>query len=285
MNIRLLAYVLPFLLGCGSEAIPSTAIHPENRSAAVFESAEEDESKHSPSGPASDSVHQRKIIFNCEFSLRTESMDEIVPQIEGLTKENRGFLSSVQMSGQSGSYRAGCWVIRIPVENYRTFVNAVGQFGEVESRYETSQEVTTEFVDVQARIRNKQAEEKRLVTMLGDRTGKLEDVLLVEKEITRVRGEVEGLQGRMRVLKDLSSLSTVTLRVHELQKFVSAESPGFGTRIVRRWNSTLDSLARFGQELILLLVGAGPWLAIIGVGFMVSRGILKRYRSSVGKPA
>ena len=86
---------------------------------------------------------------------------------------------------------------------------------ELQNRNEDSQEVTAEFYDVQVRIRNKQREEERLLEHLADSTGDLEDILTVEKEIARVRTEVEQLQGRLRVLQDQTSLSTVTLRIHD----------------------------------------------------------------------
>ena len=84
--------------------------------------------------------------------------------------------------------------------------------------------MTEEFFDLEARIRNKQEEEKRLLKHLADSTGKLEDILKVESELTRVRGEVEQMQGRLRFLANRADLSTVTITATELKDY-SPPSP------------------------------------------------------------
>ena len=78
-----------------------------------------------------------------------------------------------------------------------------------------SQDVTEEYYDVEARIKNKRVEEERLLKHLEQSTGKLEDILKVEKEISRVRGEIERQQGRLQYLDKLSALTTVTITLHE----------------------------------------------------------------------
>ncbi len=88
----------------------------------------------------------------------------------------------------------------MPVDRFDSFVSAVSQIGEVRTNHVGSQDVTEEYYDIEARIRNKQEEEKRLLKHLADSTGKLEDILSVERELTRVRGEVEQMQGRLRFL-------------------------------------------------------------------------------------
>ena len=115
------------------------------------------------------------------------------------------------------------------------------------------------------RIRNKQREEERLLELLETQTGKLQDILSVEKELSRVREEIERYQGRLRVLKDQTTLSTVTLRIDELRGYLPDESPGFRTRIARAWSGSLESLALLGQVLLIGLVALAPWLVILMV--------------------
>ena len=89
------------------------------------------------------------------------------------------------------------WKIRVPVDQFESFVQKVVALGELERTLRTSQDVTEEYYDIEARIKNKKVEEERLLKHLEKSTGKLEEILAVEREISRVRGEVERLQGRL----------------------------------------------------------------------------------------
>ena len=111
------------------------------------------------------------------------------------------------------------WKLRVPVEQFESLVQKVVALGELEQNKRTSQDVTEQFYDIEARIKNKKAEEKSLTKILDERTGKLEDVLKIETELSRVRGEIEQLEGKIRVLENLSSLATLVLSVREREKF------------------------------------------------------------------
>ena len=107
----------------------------------------------------------------------------------------------------------------MPVDRFDAFVGQVSRLGEVRTSHVGSQDVTEEFFDLEARIRNKQEEEKRLLKHLADSTGKLEDILKVESELSRVRGEVEQMQGRLRFLANRADLSTVTITATEWKDY------------------------------------------------------------------
>ncbi|HWE41226.1 MAG TPA: DUF4349 domain-containing protein, partial [Gemmatimonadaceae bacterium] len=85
----------------------------------------------------------------------------------------------------------------------------------VETVNVTAEDVGEEFVDVTARMGNARRLEARLVELLATRTGKLEDVLQVERELARVREEIERYEGRIRYLRAQTAMSTMTVNVHE----------------------------------------------------------------------
>lgn len=85
-------------------------------------------------------------------------------------------------------------------------------------------------------IRNKQQQELRLLKLLDSATKSLEEIFRVEQEVSRVREEVERMQGRLRVLQDVTALSTITLQIHEIDKYrpqpqVALIAPLFGERL------------------------------------------------------
>ena len=129
------------------------------------------------------------------------------------------------------------WKLRVPVDQFESLVQKVVALGELERNTRTSQDVTEQFYDIEARIKNKKAEEKSLTKILDERTGKLEDVLKIETELSRVRGEIEQLEGKIRVLENLSSLATLTLSVREREKFEPPRPAvaDFPTQVARTW--------------------------------------------------
>ena len=222
--------LVPLFIGCGgtsseseqhflnaeSPAVPALANEiefAESSQLAVVQATvhqPDDAPKKAAPNTSPESVIQ-KIIYDTNISMRTESFNGVATEVIQLTEQCGGFIAAAKLSGASGDQRSGSWTIRLPVEQYRAFLDSVGRFGEMISKTENTREVTAEFYDTEARVRNKQTEEKRLITLLEKRPGKLDDVLAFEKEISRVRGEIELLQGRLRVLSNLTAFSTVTL--------------------------------------------------------------------------
>lgn len=208
---------------------------------------------------------ERRIIYNATLDLVVEGFSAVAGKVEGLATQFDGFIANSSIDTASHRPRRGSWTIRVPAARYDEFLAAAGTLGELQRRTESSREVTAEYYDLQTRIRNKDVEEKRLLKHLEESTGKLEEILAVEKEISRVRTEMEQMQGQLRVLQDLTALSTVTLNVSEIQGYVPAESPTFGTRIGRAWSQSLDGLVTAGQALVIVIVALAPWLPVIAV--------------------
>ena len=119
------------------------------------------------------------------------------------------------------------WKIRVPVEKFDSLLAILTQLGELQQTHTESEDVTQEYYDIEARIANKQKEEKRLQKHLDESTGKLEDILAVERELTRVRGEIEQMQGRIRYLSNITALSTITLTATEIKTTPRPRHPHF----------------------------------------------------------
>src|SRR5208283_1592557 len=156
--------------------------------------------------PVNTAALSRKIIYDGE-------MDPIAKQVVTFIQDARGYIAEQSTTGSPGSQRSMRWKLRVPVEQFESLVQKVVALGELERNTRTSQDVTEQFYDIEARIKNKKAEEKSLTKILDERTGKLQDVLKIETELSRVRGEIEQLEGKIRVLENLSSLATLTLSV------------------------------------------------------------------------
>ena len=261
------------LSGCGaqSDSAPATSESDAAVSGAASAPSEAQNGKSAPSsvGASGQAVApaQRKIIYTATVDLVVENLTQGQTKLLNLVKTNKGYVSETNVGGASGEQRTGTWKVRVPVENYEAFMAGAARLGELQSSNSSSQDVTAEYYDVAARIKNKQVEEARLQELLKRATGKLSEVLQVEKELSRVRGEIEQLQGRIRVLSNLSSLTTVTISMHEIKDYVPPAPPTFGTEIARQFDGSLAVMRAAGKGLVLLGAALLPWLPLGLLGF------------------
>jgi hypothetical protein len=222
---------------------------------------------------------RRKIVYRATVDLVVENFEPVAAKVEALVKRFDAYLARANVSGTPGSPRMGRWTIRVPADHYDAFLAASRQLGEVRHVGSDSQEVTEEFYDLEARIRNKKQEEARLLKLLDTATGKLDQVLTVEREISRVRGEIEQMQGRMRVLTDLTAMATVELVVTEIKDYVPDEAVTYGTRARRAFETSLKWLVFLADRVSLAVVALSPWLGVllvVGVPVAIWRRIRRR---------
>lgn len=212
----------------------------------------------------------RKIIFTALLRINVEDFSAAAASVERLVASHNGFVTASQRGGASGTSRSGNWTLRVPVEEYRALLAALGELGELIDQQETSQEVTEEFYDLEARIANKQQQEQRLLTHLDETARNLQEILTVEGELGRVREEIERMQGRLRMLADRTSLSTIQLSLSEIEKFVPAAAPTFDTRIERSWNASIEAVTGLLQWIAITVVGLIPWLSVMGVAALLA---------------
>jgi uncharacterized protein DUF4349 len=135
-----------------------------------------------------------------------------------------------------------------------------------------AEDVSEEFVDLTARVANGHRLEDRLVELLRTRTGKLQDVLSVERELARVREEIERMEGRMRFLKTSAQLSTLSVNLFEPPPIV-ASHPGrsvIGEAFKTAWRNFMGVLAG-----MIASLGFVVPILILGWGVLV---LGKRYK-------
>ena len=178
------------MIGCDSSA-PGTTY------SGIEDAPPETEDKAKPAQPG-DNV-DRKIIYEITLNLKVNDLSEAATRIGKLVDEQKGYIASSDISGVEEYRRSGSWVVRVPVATYQTFLNDVKSLGTVTQEVTTAQDVTEQYLDLEARLKNKRVEEERLVEHLKKSTGKLEEILAVEKELSRVREEIETGEGKFRL--------------------------------------------------------------------------------------
>lgn len=227
----------------------------------------------------------RKIIYKSRLEFAVEDFSGVPERVAELANTYGGFIADSEVQGQTGRPRHGEWTLRVPVERLEDALKASRSLGEIIRQSTESDEVTEEFYDLDARIRAKKAEETRVLKHLEVDTKELEQILAVERELSRIRSEIESMEGRLRLLDNLTSLATIVITVREIKDYVppEPESPSFGDRIARTFDKSLGNVGAACQDMAVGIVGAAPWLAVWSPAILFSGWVLWRWRRRIRK--
>lgn len=197
--------------------------------------------------------------------IEVEKVDPAVLRIRQLAAQVGGYITNSSISGGRDQIRQATLELKIPGPKYDEAVGSLSTIGRVETVASNAQDVGEEFVDVTARVNNARRLEERLISLLANRTGKLDEVLRVERELARVREEIERYEGRLRYLTSRSAMSTLTITVHEPAPILGnnpGESP-IAAALRRAWRNFIGllagTIASLGVLIPLALVGFAGW--------------------------
>lgn len=162
----------------------------------------------------------RKIVRTAELALDVDRFDDTAARLLQIAERAGGYVAESSYA-EDGGVPHGTFVLRVPAARFAMVAAAVETLGEVTHRQIGGQDVTEEFVDLQARIRNLERHEQRLLSFM-DRATKVSDLLAIEEQLARVRGEIEQLTGRARFLERSADLASVAVMVTQKVKKTSA---------------------------------------------------------------
>jgi hypothetical protein len=203
------------------------------------------------------------VIRNGDVSVQVDSLEIAIERVRLLASSLGGSLGNVSINTGEHQIRSATLEMKVPSARFDDAMHGMAPLGKVERSVATAQDVGEEFVDVTARIANAKRLESRLVALLTTRTGKLEDVLAVERELARVREEIERYEGRMRYLSSRIAVSTIVATVHEKAPLVAAQ-PGtnvIGHAFLNMWRNFVAFLAIGIESLgVVIPLAALAWL-------------------------
>lgn len=241
-----------------------------------------------PEAPVGDT--ERMIVRTKTVRIQVASTTEAVDEIRTLANSHSGTVESMQVATDTDDwvyrydkqgYPAGDgaalrgWVtIRVPVADLDAFTEAVSKLGTVLFQAETSDDVTQQHVDMSARLQNLRAQEARLRELVAS-ANNVEEMLAVERELWRVRGEIESLDAQLQYLERQAAMATVTIELTENRPVVrpSGQSWGFVQAITDGFRGAAGVLT----FLITFLIAITP-LVLIGwlVFILVRRSVRGR---------
>jgi hypothetical protein len=208
------------------------------------------------------------IVQTASLNILATNYDQASAAIDKLAAAHGGYVEKLDAKAQTGNARELTASLRIPTKHLDGFLADVRKLGRVEEETRSNEEVSDQYVDLQARLKSARATEQRLIELLGTRTGKLQDVLEAERELARVRGEIESMQGQSTILLHRVNYATVQVDLSEEYRQVLGSGPvSTGSKLRNALVEGFRNLQDGAVGLLVFLFAVGPsllfWLAIL----------------------
>jgi Domain of unknown function (DUF4349) len=160
-------------------------------------------------------VANRKLIRNATVELEIVSFDNAVQRVTALANEEHGYVATADFEKQANGKLRGQVIAKVLPQNLDRFLQKIRSLGELKNQTLGTEDVTKAYFDTDARLKNARVMEQRLIEMLKTKTGKVSDLLQVEKELGRVREEIEKMQGELKFWDSQVQFATVTISLTE----------------------------------------------------------------------
>ncbi|MBU5440511.1 DUF4349 domain-containing protein [Paenibacillus sp. MSJ-34] len=226
-----------------------------------------------------DEGFNRKLIYRADLSMEVE--DYVKAQSELLNRVQLAGGYVLEFSDQKSLYElGGIFTVKVPSGGFMNFIQQLEQMKHLEfSRNLQANDVTEEYVDLEARLKAKQVVEARLLSFM-EKAQKADDLVRFSSELGSVQEEIERIKGRMRYLEQNVAFSTVNLRLYQTledadQASIKSKKP-FGERISSTLSTSWQWTVAFLQGIVLFVVGALPVLVLLSIAAAVYWGVYRK---------
>lgn len=274
MKFFALFVLLLFFVSCqdssGENTMISDSIDRSSQSFGDESKSKTDDSK-TEEREANSSIQDRKLIKKGNIAFESDDVNETKREINTLLSKYGGYIGNEYIDKEYDRISHSL-TVRIPSDHFDSFLEGISSVTKVlEDKRIQVEDVTEEFIDIQARIKTKKAVEARYEQLLG-RADSIEEILKVEKQIGNLRAEIESMEGRLRYLKNRIGLSTLNIDYYQKIEGKVKTEDSFGTKFK-------DGLYKGWKGLEYLVIGlAHLWtiIALIILGYFIYKVVRKR---------
>ena len=226
----------------------------------------------------------QKIIYNADIRMESTDFNAARDSLLAAVDANDAWMEYSSLSGSEKDHdRYAYYTVRVPVENYRTFLADVGEAGSVLDMSETAENITSSYIDVQARLSALETQRDRL-NALADQAETTADLLEIESQLSDVQYQLENYTRQLKNMDQQVSYSTVDIRLSEVATLTPTGTT-FGERIAEAFTGGWQGFVVFLQGFVLAIIYLWPVLLVVGVIVVVVRKIVKHRRKTHPKPA
>ena len=258
------------LTGCGAssggsaDAVAST----ESMSAAAQDGASGGGVPHLDPGNAT-AENARKVIYNADVTLESTDFDAAQQAVLEAVESHGGYLSHSDLSGSAEDQdRFLHLTVRVPATEYRSLLTALGNSANLLNASESADDITADYIDVQARLTALEAQRDRL-NELADQAQTTADLLEIESQLSDVQYQIESYTQQQRWMDDQVDYSTVEVSLSEVKALTPETPAGFLEQAGRAFLDGWDAFSLFLKGLVLSVIYLWPVLLIAAVILVV----------------
>jgi hypothetical protein len=274
-KVSVLLLCLLWLTACGSVEHANESVRDSSSKQEAPQEASNNNKDMGYSGSQQDAAEKvkRKIIKQASLTQKVTELDPAVAKIHVMIDQSGGYIESSSISEYNETARHASFILRVPQASFLSMLDSLQAIGKNTRIAQKGEDVTLQYYDNEARIENLQKQEEAVRKLL-DQAQKMEDIIKIQQELFRLRGEIEALQGKNRHLDNLASLSTIELTIMEVKPSEMSTDSTWHTAqagFTQSLNDVVDLFKHlfiwFVSNLPLLLfvyfpIGVGLWLFI-----------------------
>jgi hypothetical protein len=271
-------------IGSASPTPADTVARNPDEAVKVFAIAEQQPAPKDAKGdqPAEKKEKPRKIRYTAEMRLVVQKLDDAETALEKEVKDAKGDIAKAETTSEANTVRTGTWRIRLPADNLQAFRKAIAKIGDVERNTLDSEDLTAQYYDLEAHIKNRKDARDTLRELLKE-TGKKDMKAYVDvwDKLEQITDEINRKEGQLKLMANLTELTTVTVHLREKKPYDPAriedkEIPTFGTRASTTWTRSWEKLVAFCEGAVMVAIALTPWLPVIlvvaaGIWFIARR--------------
>ena len=220
--------------------------------------------------PEAQASIDRKIIRQAELVVELDSPTEAQRRLAALAESEGGYVVTTESQSSGAPEAAGLTVnivIRVPASKFNVVIEGIQSLGgSIKQRRITGQDVTEEYIDLDARMRTQKALEAQFLEIMKT-ARKVSEALEVQTQIAAVRTEIERMEGRRRFLDSQTAFSTITVTLRPPVPLVTATGRGFFYDVKLAFGESVDLVASILLGLLRASIILGPVFLLLGVPF------------------
>jgi hypothetical protein len=222
-----------------------------------------------------------KVIKNASLEIRVTkgSFERQFARATSVAEQFRGFVSSSSVTETDRKVSSGTLTVRVPSNQFQAAMRRFQGLGKVTNEEQSGQDVTKEFVDLEARLRHAKTEEAFFLRLL-DQAKSISDMIQVQSQLSAVQLRIEEIQGQLNYLNDQTSFSTITARIYE----PGAPAGGRPIGLSRAWQEATGAFQSVVGGVIVAMGWLAPFALIGLVAYAVYR-LVRRSRVRPGGPS
>ncbi|WP_209811698.1 DUF4349 domain-containing protein [Ammoniphilus resinae] len=255
--------LLMLLVGCGNRydaaseqkaSMESSADSSANSAVSAGYSAVQNQAEKS-------AAVERKIIKEAEIRQKVTELQPAMQQVQKLVDQSGGYIESSSVVELDSSTKEAHYRLRIPQEHFVSILDVLQKIGNNTFISQRGEDLTEHYYDNEARIKNLTLQEQAVQKLLEKAT-KMDDILKIQQELFRIRGEIETLQGKNRYIDNLSSMATIDLTIQEVT-LAEMKDKSIWNRATGGFSDSLHDVVDVTIELFVLAISILPLLIFL----------------------